>query len=130
MVIDASAAIDLLLGIEPHAGSIARLVADEGPLAAPHLLDAEVGQVLRRLVASRALSLPRARGALDDLAALPIQRFAHGPLLARAFDLRHNTSVYDALYVVLAEGLRVPLLTRDRALAAIPGHRAKIIVLR
>ncbi|MGB8294850.1 MAG: type II toxin-antitoxin system VapC family toxin [Polyangia bacterium] len=130
MVIDASAAIDLLLGIEPHAGSIARLVADEGPLAAPHLLDAEVGQVLRRLVASRALSLPRARGALDDLAALPIQRFAHGPLLARAFDLRHNTTVYDALHVVLAEGLRVPLLTRDRALAAIPGHRAKIIVLR
>jgi len=43
MVIDASAAVDLLLGIEPHAGSIARLVADEGPLAAPHLLDAEVG---------------------------------------------------------------------------------------
>jgi predicted nucleic acid-binding protein len=94
------------------------------------LLDAEVGQVLRRLVASRALSAPRARDALDDLAALPIQRFAHGPLLARAFDLRHNTTIYDALYLVLAEGLRAPLLTRDRALASIPGHRAKVVVLR
>jgi len=130
MVIDASTAIDLLLEIEPHAGSIARLIAGEGPLAAPHLLDAEVGQVLRRLVIGRALSAPRARDALDDLAALPIQRFAHGPLLARAFELRHNTTIYDALYLVLAEGLRAPLLTRDRALAAIPGHRAKVIVLR
>ena len=130
MVIDASTAIDLLLEIEPHAGSIARLIAGEGPLAAPHLLDAEVGQVLRRLVIGRALSAPRARDALDDLAALPIQRFAHGPLLARAFELRHNTTIYDALYLVLAEGLRAPLLTRDRALSAIPGHRAKVIVLR
>ena len=130
MVIDASAAIDLLLGIEPHAGSIARLVADEGPLAAPHLLDAEVGQVLRRLAASRALSAPRARDALDDLAALPIQRFAHGPLLARAFELRHNATIYDALYLALAEGLRAPFLTRDQGLATIPGHRAKVIVLR
>jgi predicted nucleic acid-binding protein len=130
MVIDASSAIDLLLEIEPHAGSIARLIAGEGPLAAPHLLDAEVGQVLRRLVISRALSAPRARDALDDLAALPIQRFAHGPLLARAFELRQNTTIYDALYLVLAEGLRAPLLTRDRALAAIPGHRAKVIVLQ
>jgi predicted nucleic acid-binding protein len=130
MVIDASAAVDLLLGIEPHAGSIARLVAGEGPLAAPHLLDAEVGQVLRRLVISRALSAPRARDALDDLAALSIQRFAHGPLLARAFELRHNTTMYDALYLVLAEGLRAPLLTRDQGLAAIPGHRAKVIVLQ
>jgi predicted nucleic acid-binding protein len=130
MVIDASTAIDLLLEIEPHAGSIARLIAGEGPLAAPHLLDAEVGQVLRRLVIGRALSAPRARDALDDLAALPIQRFAHGPLLARAFELRQNTTIYDALYLVLAEGLRAPLLTRDRALAAIPGHRAKVIVLR
>jgi predicted nucleic acid-binding protein len=130
MVIDASSAIDLLLEIEPHAGSIARLIAGEGPLAAPHLLDAEVGQVLRRLVISRALSAPRARDALDDLAALPIQRFAHGPLLARAFELRQNTTIYDALYLVLAEGLRAPLLTRDRALSAIPGHRAKVIVLR
>ena len=130
MVIDASTAIDLLLEIEPHAGSIARLIAGAGPLAAPHLLDAEVGQVLRRLVIGRALSAPRARDALDDLAALPIQRFAHGPLLARAFELRQNTTIYDALYLVLAEGLRAPLLTRDRALAAIPGHRAKVIVLR
>ena len=130
MVIDASAAVDLLLGIEPHAETIAHLIADQGPLAAPHLLDAEVGQVLRRLVASRALSAPRAREALDDLAALPIQRFAHGPLLAGAFDLHHNTTVYDALYLVLAEGLRAPLLTRDRGLASIPGHRAKVLVLR
>jgi predicted nucleic acid-binding protein len=129
MVIDASAAVDLLLAIEPHAGSIERLIADGGPLAAPHLLDAEVAQVLRRLVINRALSAARARAALDDLAVLPVQRFAHGPLLARAFDLRHNTTIYDALYLVLAEGLRAPLLTRDRALASIPGHRAKVMVL-
>jgi predicted nucleic acid-binding protein len=37
--------------------------------------------------------------------------------------------VYDALYLVLAEGLDAPLLTRDRSLAAIPGTDASVIVV-
>lgn len=130
IVIDASAAVDLVLGIDPHSGEILRAIRDQGAdMAAPHLLDAEVGQVLRRLVLQRVLSKGRALQAIEDLAALPIQRFAHGFQLERAFALRHNISVYDALYVALAEALRAPLVTCDRALASVPGHRAKVVVI-
>ena len=60
---------------------------------------------------------------------VPERVFAHGFLLERAFALRHNMTVYDALYVALAEALRAPLVTRDRALASVPGHRAKVVVI-
>ena len=131
IVIDASAAVDLVLGIEPQAAEILRAIEDEGSgMAAPHLLDAEVGQVLRRLVLQRVLTKGRVFQAIEDLAALPIQRFAHGFLLGRAFALHHNITVYDGLYVALAEALRAPLVTRDRALASVPGHRAKVVVIR
>jgi predicted nucleic acid-binding protein len=93
------------------------------------LLDAEVGQVLRRFVLAGQLLPERAQAALQDLMDLPLIRYAHGPLLLRAFDLRANATVYDALYIALAEGLEAPLLTRDAALAAVPGHRAQVLVV-
>ncbi len=54
IVLDASAAIELLLGTS-LGGEVAALVADPSDtLAAPHLLDVEVAQVLRRLEAAKA----------------------------------------------------------------------------
>ncbi len=130
IVLDASAAVDLVLGIDPHAGEILSAIDAEGSgMAAPHLLDAEFGQVLRRLVLQRVLTKGRALQAVEDLEALPIQRFAHDFLLGRAFALHHTITVYDGLYVALAEALRVPLVTRDRALTSVPGHRAKVVVI-
>ena len=38
-----------------------------------------------------------------------------------AFALRDNVTVYDALYLALAEALDAPLLTLDGALAGVPG---------
>ena len=71
IVVDASAAVDLVLGIDPHSGEILRAIEDRGTgMAAPHLLDAEVGQVLRRLVLQRVLTKGRALQAIEDLAAL------------------------------------------------------------
>jgi predicted nucleic acid-binding protein len=55
--------------------------------------------------------------ALRDLAALPLRRIAHTGLLDRAWQLRHNFSFYDGLYVALAEVLEVPLITLDGRLA-------------
>ena len=75
------------------------------------------------------MSLAGASTALGDLQSLPITRFAHGPLMARAFDLRRNATIYDALYLVLAEAIGAPLVTRDSALAKVPGHRAAVEVL-
>jgi|GEM_PF-2928686 len=66
---------------------------------------------------------------ISSSGSLPLQRCAHGGFLERAFTLHQNLTISDALYVVLAEALRVPLITRDSALAQVPGHRAKVIVL-
>jgi predicted nucleic acid-binding protein len=130
MVLDASAVVDLLLDLPPFSQIIARRVADAAPeLYAPHLLDVETAQVLRRFVLRGDISSARASLALTDLLALPIQRYAHAPLIERAFELRDNATMYDALYLVLAEGLNVPLLTRDKALGEVPGHRANVEVL-
>jgi predicted nucleic acid-binding protein len=56
-------------------------------------------------------------------------RHAHGLLMSRVWELRGNLSAYDAAYVALAEALAAPLVTRDRRLAAAPGHRARIELL-
>lgn len=127
IVIDASAAVDFILNIPPHGATIAsRLTANNSGLAAPHLLDVEVSQVLRRFVRSGTITVARAEAGLVDLAALPIIRYPHGPLLSRAFDLRDNATMYDAVYLVLAEGLGATFITRDAALAKIPGHHARV----
>lgn len=71
----------------------------------------------------------RARGAIEDLGALPLVRYPHAPLLARAFELHANATLYDAICLVLAEALDAPLLTCDAALARVPGHAARVQVV-
>jgi predicted nucleic acid-binding protein len=59
---------------------------------------------------------------------LPIVRYPHLPLVERAWELRANLSVYDGVYVALAELLGAPLVTCDRRLAGVPGHAATVEV--
>jgi predicted nucleic acid-binding protein len=130
IVLDASAVIDLLLGLPPHAATTAELIRMHAPhLFAPHLLDAEVAQVLRRRVAGGQLSVADAVASLDVLAMLPITRYPHLQFVERAFELRDNVTIYDALYLVIAEALGATLVTRDGALASVPGCRAPVRVL-
>lgn len=130
IVLDASAVIDVLLDLAPHADSIReRIFAEADGLLTLHLVDAEVGQVLRRYVLRKEISPARARAAIEDLAAFPLERYPLAPLLSRAFDLRANATVYDALYVALAERSGAPLLTRDTRLGNLPGHRARVDVV-
>jgi predicted nucleic acid-binding protein len=99
-------------------------------LTAPELIDLETVSALRGRLRSRALDAERADLALADLAALPIRRAAHGPLLARCWQLRDNLTTYDASYVALAELLDLPLITADARLANAPGPRCAIELLR
>lgn len=124
IVVDASLMVDALVG---EAGAASRLEGEA--LAAPHLLEAEAAHVLRRLAASGVVDDDVARLALTDLAELEIYRFAHGPLLARVWELRTNLTAYDALYVALAEHLEIPLVTADGRLARSPGIRATVEVV-
>jgi predicted nucleic acid-binding protein len=126
IVLDASAAVEWLL--QTSAGQLIekRLYSVRESLHAPHLLDIEVTQVLRRLVREGTVPGNRADEAVRDLLDLQITRYPHFVLLPRIWQLRHNLSAYDAAYVVLAEKLDAPLVTSDGRLAAAPGHAAII----
>lgn len=126
IVLDASAALEVLLNSPAAAGVADRIFAPGETLHAPHLLDLEIAQVLRRYAASGQLDRERGFQALEDLADFPLTRYPHFLLLPRIWQLRHNATAYDAAYLALAEALDAPLLTRDRALARAAGHRARV----
>jgi predicted nucleic acid-binding protein len=128
IVLDASAAVEVLLQTAAGAPRTERLLDPAESLHAPHLLDIEVAQVLRRFVRRGELSSDRARQALDDLASLPLERYSHEILLPRVWRLRENLTAYDAVYVALAEILGATLWTCDGRLARAPGHAARIEV--
>ncbi len=127
MVVDASVAVDWLLGLER--GQRLSAVVRREQAAAPHLIDAEVGQVLRRLARTGYVRPSRAREALADLEVAPLLRYPHGPLMRRAWDLRENCTFYDGLYLALAEALDVRIITGDRALAQVPGFARRVLVV-
>ena len=129
MVLDASAAVEFLL-LTPIGSRVQeKILANGESVHAPHLLDVEVAQVMRRLVATDVISASRAKEALDDLLDLSLIRHPHMPWLPRIWELRHNLTAYDATYVALAEALDGPLLTCDRKLAKATNHRAKVELL-
>ncbi len=81
------------------------------------------------MTAAGKLDERRAELAIADLGALRLQRVSHLPLLERCWQLRSNLTIYDALYVALAESLRTGLLTADGKLAAAPGLRCQVELL-
>lgn len=103
-----------------------RLFRPDETLHAPHLIDVELAQVIRRYAANGDIDREDGRMALADLADFPLQRHPHEFLLPRIWQLRNNLTAYDATYVALAEVLEAPLLTRDKRLAGAAGHRAQI----
>ena len=129
IVIDASSALEVLLRTRLAEAVAARIEGAPGPLHAPHLIDVEIAQVLRRYEARRAITPARAREAAQDWLDLRVTRHAHAVLLPRVWELRHALSAYDATYVALAEALDAPLLTCDGSLARAPGHRARIVLV-
>jgi predicted nucleic acid-binding protein len=47
--------------------------------------------------------------------------------MRRAWELRQNATMYDALYLALAEQIDALLITADRGLAQIPRMRARVL---
>lgn len=124
------------------ASVLAPALADDGPdgdrarhrlrgeqLIAPELIDLEVLSTLRRAARGGRLDERRSSQALDDLAALPLRRVSHLPLVPRAWELRDNLTAYDAAYVALAEALSALLLTADGAFEKVSGVRCEVEVL-
>ena len=129
IVVDASV-LATALGDDGPDGDRARARLRGERLNAPELVDLEVASVLRRQVQGGEVDIRRAALALADLAAFPLRRAPHRPLLARCWELRDNLTIYDASYVALAEALDVTLLTGDGRLARAPGPRCRVEMLR
>lgn len=119
-MLDASVAVTALTAVDDRGLALQDRVATS-VCHAPHLVDAEVGSVLRRRVAAGAIEAVTARSALLTLESLVTWRYPHGPLALAAWELRSNLTFYDALYVALAARLGCPLLTADARLARAPG---------
>lgn len=129
IVADASALLEVLLRTPAGRELGSRMLAEEETLHAPHLVDVEVAQVTRRYRRRGELDEARGLELLEDLRRMPLQRYGHRVLLGRTWELRENASAYDAAYLALAEALGAPLLTRDAALASVPGCRAAVEVV-
>jgi predicted nucleic acid-binding protein len=126
IVLDASAAIDWLLQTAVGQQIENRIYSRGESLQAPHLLDLEVAQVLRRLVREGAVSSPRADQAIQDLLDLRVTRYPHFVFLPHIWRLRDNFSAYDAVYVALTEKLGATLITRDARLVSASARRVSI----
>lgn len=129
IVADASAVIEVLLSTELGVQIGRHLFAGGETIHAPHVLDLEVIQALRRYSRTGQMSAPRAEQALAYYRSMPLNRYAHDVLAPRIWALRHNWTAYDASYIALAESLEAPLITCDRAFAAGSGHTARIVLL-
>lgn len=129
IVLDASAVLELLLGT-PRGRMVAERIVDPAlGLHAPHLVDIEVVQALRRYVRDGEIDEAAGALALEDLRSLDVERHPHEPLLARVWDLRDNLTAYDAVYVALAEALDSKLLTCDGRVGRAPGMRGRVDVV-
>jgi predicted nucleic acid-binding protein len=129
IVVDASALLEFLLMTEKGRSVEARIAPATETLHAPHLIDLEIAQVLRRFVARGILDDERSTQAVHDLRDLDLSRYPHDALLDRIWELRHNVSAYDAAYIALAEALGAPLLTSDGRLASVRATRVPVEVL-
>jgi predicted nucleic acid-binding protein len=113
------------------AGAVSRPIRPGVPtLVAPHLVDVEVAQALRRRVHSGGLAPLIAADYLSRWSVLGVERVGVTAHLDRVWELRDNVTAHDAAYVVVAESLGCPLLTADRRLANASGVRCTITVVR
>ncbi|MGD9573394.1 MAG: type II toxin-antitoxin system VapC family toxin [Thermoleophilia bacterium] len=123
IVADASCIVGALQG----PGEARDLLASEH-VVVPHLVDAEVANAFRGLVARGALSEGDARVRLGAWTRYAARRQSTAGLLPRIWGLRATLTAYDATYVALAEALGCPLVTCDARLARAPGPRCPIRV--
>lgn len=129
MVLDASGAVEFLLNTASGKKLAARLADETEVVHVPHLIDLEIAQVLRRYTRHGTLNARMGMLALDRWRSLDVQRYAHEPFLDRIWELRDNVTVYDAVYVALAEALSTVLYTGDRKLAGTPGVNVAIALI-
>jgi predicted nucleic acid-binding protein len=126
IVLDASVVVDLLIRSASETQALRTRIRAASIVYAPHLMDAEVTNTLRRYLLRDEIDQASARRAILRLGAMRLKLRSHRPLLGRALALRDQLTAYDAIYVAMAEATGATLLTRDARLARTTGHRARV----
>lgn len=127
LVIDASLVVAALVDSGSE-GEWAEELLSSDSLAAPHLMQVEAANILRRAALARELTGDTAALAHADLVALRVGLFPYEPFAGRVWELRKNLTAYDAWYVALAEALEAPLATLDRRLARATGPKCEFVL--
>ncbi len=117
------AAGELLLEQANHL--LARHVGRDALLVAPHLIEAEIGDVLWKAVRRNRISRSEAENSLRRFASLAIQILPTSDLLDKALQIAvaYDRSFYDSLYVALAVASNTELVTADERLVNALGSR-------
>lgn len=127
LVVDSSVVVAALIDQGP-AGRWAEAILTSEPLAAPHLLPAEVANVLRRSARAARISTDVASLAHVEFGSLPIELFPYSVCSERVWELRSTVTAYDGWYVALAETLGATMATLDEKLSRAPGPRCRFAV--
>jgi predicted nucleic acid-binding protein len=129
VIVDTSALVRLYIpdgpvpdGLE---GAVESAWRGDVVLLAPELLLAEVGQVLRKKERAGFMSREECDVVLDAILALPLETVPHRPLMADAMAVARETglTVYDALFLALADGWGAKLISADERLAQAFGDK-------
>ncbi len=128
IVVDASIIIHILLDAQTKPEIIDTLESADG-LMAPHLVDLEVLNSIRKQLNLKKITLQDAETALSDFESMTIDRRSTHMFSKRIWELRNNLTPYDASYVVLAEMTGLQFITRDARIANAPNLQTHVLVL-
>ena len=126
IVLDASVVVELLTNSILADSIRNELAKRDESFIVPHLMDVEVMSAIRRLALGRRIDSHRSGQFLEELAALPAERYSHTPLIGHIWELRHSFTAYDATYIALAEATDSILYTCDEKLRR--GHQARVVL--
>jgi predicted nucleic acid-binding protein len=117
VVVDASVAVKWFLP-ETLSVEARSLLRGDYDLQAPDLLWAELGNTLWKRFRRGELDEETAKSALHDFGRFPVRPARAHRWTEAALDLaiRHGVTVYDGLYLAVAAGHRLRLVTADRRL--------------
>ena len=95
-----------------------RLKEDEFQLIEPDLIYAEFGNILWKMTRFQGLKPETARRSIVEFATLQMTIVSNANLFADAYSIatHHNRSVYDCLYIALAQREKCTFVTADEKL--------------
>jgi len=114
-VVDASVAMKWFIP-ETHAEAAGRLQDTTYQLHAPAFFVLELGNVLCKKIRRKELTREEGEAILEELEHVPMQQHPDWRLFRSAYALAHEThrSLYDCLYLALAETIDGQVVTADR----------------